>query len=104
MGKNLVPQLKTNLTANDSALPKKAAVFSAYGVTKVNHMSEVVVQALRGVDLELYEGEFFILLGPSGRGKSTFLTILGGLDVLTGHHVMYRDEDLTAQGAGTKLA
>ena len=55
-------------------------IFSAQDVTKVYHMGEVKVHALRGASLELFRGELFVLLGPSGRGKSTLLNILGGLD------------------------
>ncbi len=42
-------------------------VFSAHGITKVYHMGEVDVQALRGVDLELVAGEMVVLLGPERR-------------------------------------
>ena len=46
-------------------------------------------------NLELYRGEFAVLLGPSGSGKSTLLNILGGLDVPTSGSVRYRDRDLS---------
>jgi len=58
-------------------------------------MSEVQVQALRGVDLDLYSGEMLVLLGPSGSGKSTLLNILGGLDRASTGTVHYRDLELT---------
>jgi putative ABC transport system ATP-binding protein len=70
-------------------------IFEARGLTKVYEMGEVQVQALRGVDLDLYEGEFVVLLGPSGSGKSTLLNILGGLDTPTSGTVRYADHDLS---------
>jgi putative ABC transport system ATP-binding protein len=73
-------------------------VFVARHLTKVYPMGEVEVQALRGVDFELYPQEFVVLLGPSGSGKSTLLNILGGLDVPTSGHVVYRDHNLTTAG------
>ena len=72
-----------------------AAVFRARGLTKVYRMGEVEVEALRGIDLELYRGELVVLLGPSGSGKSTLLNILGGLDVPTRGEVRYLDHALT---------
>jgi putative ABC transport system ATP-binding protein len=71
-------------------------VFEARGVTKIYRMGEVEVPALRGIDLDLYAGEFVVLLGPSGSGKSTLLNILGGLDVATAGRVRFRDQELTA--------
>nr|WP_110988587.1 ABC transporter ATP-binding protein [Acaryochloris thomasi] len=59
-------------------------------------MGEVTVEALRAVDLDLYEGEFVVLLGPSGSGKSTLLNILGGLDIPSSGQVTFHGQDLTA--------
>ncbi len=70
-------------------------VFRARGLTKVYRMGEVEVSALRGVDLDLFAGEFVVLLGPSGSGKSTLLNILGGLDTATAGTVTYDGHDLT---------
>lgn len=71
-----------------------SAVFRVAGLTKVYRMGEVEVAALSGVDLELYEGEFSVLLGASGSGKSTLLNILGGLDLPSSGTVLYRGRDL----------
>ena len=73
-----------------------APVFAARALTKVYEVGEVVVHALRGVDFDLFSGEFVVLLGPSGSGKSTLLNILGGLDVPTSGHVVYKNRDLTS--------
>ena len=78
--------------------PSAPVVFAAREITKVYHMGEVEVQALRGVTLELRQSEFLVLLGPSGSGKSTLLNILGGLDVPSSGDVTYRGQNLTTAG------
>jgi putative ABC transport system ATP-binding protein len=69
-------------------------VFRARGLTKIYRMGEVEIYALRGINLDLYTGEFAVLLGASGSGKSTLLNILGGLDNPTSGDVWFRDHDL----------
>jgi putative ABC transport system ATP-binding protein len=76
----------------------REAVFHVHKISKVYRMEDVEVHALRGVDVDLFTGEFVVLLGPSGSGKSTLLNILGGLDVPTSGEVLYRDHTLTAAG------
>jgi putative ABC transport system ATP-binding protein len=71
-------------------------IFHIHGVTKVYQMGDVQVHALRGLDLDLYAGEFVVIVGPSGSGKSTLLNILGGLDTPTAGEVHYLDHNLTA--------
>jgi putative ABC transport system ATP-binding protein len=83
--------MDAQVSAGDVAEP----VFRARGITKTYSAGETIVNALRGVDLDLFRGEFVVLLGPSGSGKSTLLNILGGLDVPTSGTVRFRDHDLS---------
>jgi len=70
-------------------------VFQALELTKTYPMGDVLVHALRGVNLELFAGEFIVILGASGSGKSTLLNILGGLDVPSSGSVRFQDHELT---------
>jgi ABC-type lipoprotein export system ATPase subunit len=58
-------------------------LLSLRGVTKVFGEGDAAVHALRGVDLDIYPGEFVAIMGTSGSGKSTAMNILGCLDVPT---------------------
>lgn len=73
----------------------QAVIFSARALTKTYLMGEVEIHALRGVDIDLYAGEFVVLLGASGSGKSTLFNILGGLDSATSGDVRYQNRLLT---------
>ncbi len=63
-------------------------------VTKNYPMGEVIVHALRGLDLQIAAGEFIVLLGPSGCGKTTTLNLIGGLDKPTEGRVIVQGEDI----------
>ena len=71
-------------------------VFRLVDLRKVYGQGEAAVHALRGVDLEVAEGELLVLLGPSGSGKSTLLNVVGGLDRPTGGSCFFRDTDLAS--------
>ncbi len=79
--------------------PSHLAVFRAVNVAKTYAMGQIRIHALRGVNLELFDHEFVVLLGASGSGKSTLLNILGGLDVPSSGSVFYLDKELTASDA-----
>ena len=94
-----MPGTELEQAANGSAaLTTRTPIFRLEEVTKTYLMGEVEVHALRGVDFDLGESEFVVLLGPSGSGKSTLLNILGALDVPTDGRVYYRGDDLTQAG------
>ncbi len=88
---SLLPRAMSESAESDP----RPAVFRVRGLCKLYHMGDVEVQALRGVDLDLYAEELVVLLGASGSGKSTLLNILGGLDVPSSGEVVYLDHTLS---------
>lgn len=65
-------------------------------VKKTYHMGEVEIHAVDGVDFEINEGEFVVVVGPSGAGKTTVLNILGGMDKATSGHVIVDGVDISS--------
>src|SRR5579884_488245 len=63
-------------------------------LTKIYHVGDVDVHALRGVNLDVAKGEFLAVVGPSGSGKSTLFHILGGLTPPTSGTIHIEDRDL----------
>lgn len=64
-------------------------------VTKEYKVGEVPIKALNGVDFTIDEGEFVVILGASGAGKSTILNILGGMDTPTSGEIIVEDKNIT---------
>lgn len=81
---------------NDNLQPKWSpgkVIMRVRGVTREFTNGDVVTRVLKGVNLDVYEGEFLVLLGESGCGKSTLLNIIGGMDHPTSGSFKYLDEE-----------
>jgi lipoprotein-releasing system ATP-binding protein len=68
------------------------------GLAKTYLMGEKRLEVLRGIELDIAEGELVALTGPSGAGKSTFLHLLGTLDVPTRGQILFDGEDVFGRG------
>jgi len=89
---------------------KQKAIIRIESVEKVYDMGEVKVHALRGVNLEVLEGDYIAIMGPSGSGKSTLLNLLGCLDrptagrfYLGGDDVSQMDDNELSEVRGRKI-
>ena len=71
------------------------AYISVNDVTKIYKMGEVEIKACDGITFEIEKGEFVIIVGPSGAGKTTVLNILGGMDTLTSGSVVVDGTDIS---------
>ena len=67
---------------------------SLEGVKKIDKMGEVKSMAAAGIDFQIKKGEFAVVVGPSGAGKTTVLNILGGMDTATEGKVLVDGQDI----------
>ena len=82
---------------------ERAVVVRTRGVRKTYLMGKMTLDALKGVDLEIFTGEYISIMGPSGSGKSTLFNMIGGLDKPS-HGQVYIDEVDLAQLDAYELA
>ena len=64
-------------------------------VKKIYHSGEVKIEALHDVNFQIEQGEFCVVVGASGAGKTTILNILGGMDTLTEGNVILDGQDIS---------
>jgi putative ABC transport system ATP-binding protein len=64
------------------------------GVTKDFDLGKIVIEVLKGIDLEIEEGKYLSIMGPSGSGKSTLFNMIGGLDKPTSGKVFIDEVDI----------
>lgn len=79
----------------DDKWEKGKVLLTLRDVRKEFKNGEFITKVLKGINLDIYEGEFVVLLGESGCGKSTLLNIIGGMDTLTSGTICFRDFDMS---------
>lgn len=78
---------------------ERPVIIRTLHLKKSYQMGQVTTEALRGIDIEIYRGEFISVLGPSGSGKSTFFNMIGGLDSPTSGRVFIDEVDVAQLNA-----
>ena len=94
------PMTVTDERAGEALRHLADPIYRLSGVTRTYQQKGRTVQALAGIDLEIAEGEFVTIQGPTGGGKSTLLQLLGALETPTSGTVKLGDVDLATAGQG----
>jgi len=90
---------QTQTTEPASESKERGVIIRSLHLKKSYQMGNVVTEALRGIDVSIYQGEFLCVLGPSGSGKSTFFNMVGGLDSPTSGRVFIDEVDVAQLNA-----
>ena len=83
-----------NPQVNEMGWDKGQPLIELIGITKVYGKGQAALQALRGIDLAIFEEDFVAVMGPSGCGKSTCMNLLGCLDTPTDGQYLFRGIDI----------
>ena len=73
----------------------KELLLETKALTKVYEETGERLEILRGIDFQIYTGEYLVLTGSSGSGKSTFLNMVGALDKPTSGSILFKGKDLS---------
>ncbi len=87
---------QTPVQQSEGATLERDVVVRVLDVKKIYQMNNVETHALRGVDIDIFRGEFMAIMGPSGSGKSTLFNMIGGLDKPTEGMVFIDEVDIAS--------
>jgi putative ABC transport system ATP-binding protein len=90
----LYPEIDTR--SAEGGAPQRPIIAKAIDVKRMYTLGKEQVWALKGVSLDIYEGEYLSIMGPSGSGKSTFFNMIGALDIPTSGTIEFMGADLFA--------
>jgi putative ABC transport system ATP-binding protein len=101
-GHSMAAETRTENSSNDVEPKADDRIVVARKLTKVYDSGEIEVRALRGVDLDVHQGEMVAVMGPSGCGKTTLLNCLSGIDEFTGGEVWVGGHRLSSMNDNEK--
>ncbi len=98
-----MPSATIQTTDEQADASSRRVIIRAVDLKKQYRIKDVITEALRGIDIEIYTSEFISVMGPSGSGKSTFFNMVGGLDSASSGRVFIDEVDV-AQLTAVELA